>query len=743
MTDLTETLAPAALPPGSAPDAEEERIWMESQQAPETLRPGCLAVALPQAPRLGPLLARIEELADQLPDLAQAYRFGEDCLLRKEPAPLPLAEIRSLAAAEDAPAVLAAALEEPWDLGARPPFRALLLAAPDGALLGLLRHPVLGTRAGFPAILRGIAGEAPDGAPAAPAPETPLVATLPAGGRLADTLAALARHLEDGTPMEGLAPLAPAAGDAPQEGPETAILAEFRSALNAPDMGPEDDFFDFGGHSLVATRVIGLLQSRHGLEVRFADFFRHATARGLAAHVVGTAPAPATSVPAPAAEENGEAHPLSLAQQSLWRAYSRFGKGAIFNIPFALRFLDPVEEDVFGQAFRDLLVRHPVLRSHFREEDGRAVQVPVAPAALDSYRWFWTTAESDGATRAEEAEHVFDLARELPLRLRFLPEEDGTQLLSMLFHHVVVDEWSLNQMMEELAHAYACRSRGEAPQWETSPPPFHVFAAGQSEAGVTREHLPFWTSMLEGAGLAQPLFGDAPGPAASPAGGWVEIRLDPAESDGLARLARAGDASLFNAAYAAIAAMQHRLAGITDAVIGTSASGRTDPAYFDTVGYFTTVVAHRVEMAPDMTVGALIGQVRDTIAASLPHGGVPIDWVGAALHGGECPPVDQLFESFIQIHAQNRLNGVLSAPDGSGIRFRQVDPEKAESLLGLQFEVMEDVIEGARGIRVLMSYRADRYSPARVEELRQATGRILRQFAGEGSAEMRLSDLAV
>jgi len=55
------------------------------------------------------------------------------------------------------------------------------------------------------------------------------------------------------------------------------------------------------------------------------------------------------------------------------------------------------------------------------------------------------------------------------------------------------------------------------------------------------------------------------------------------------------------------------------------------------------------------------------------------------------------------------------------VRFRQVDPEKTESVLGLQFEVMEEQIDGEPDVRVMLSYRADHYSPSQVDLIARTT----------------------
>ncbi|PZU20957.1 MAG: agrobactine synthetase subunit F [Shinella sp.] len=527
-------------------------------------------------------------------------------------------------------------------------------------------------------------------------------------------------------------------GGQSEDGTVEIILTEFRTALASPQMGPDDDFFDFGGHSLIATRIIGRLLSNHGLEVRFNDLFSYPTAASLARQATRLE----TAGPAKAnAEETGSlTAPLSLAQMSLWKAYAAFGFGDIFNIPFALDFLDPVDEEAFECAFLDIIERHPGLRTHFYVEDGTVLQKIVPMHDLPGYKWFWTSAESVGVDRHSEAAWLFDLSCELPLRLRFLRDPDtGRQVLSFLFHHIVLDEWSVNLMMDELTEAYRARAAGKAPVFASKPAPFHEFARSQVASGVNAAHLAYWTDMLRDAPKGLAITGQVSGPAEPsqdevPAGGWIEFKLEKHVSDGLYAIARQNSASLFNVVYAAIAASLRHLGGLTSLVVGTSASGRTDSGYFDTIGYFTTVVAHRLRFSQDMTVGDLISAVKNTINGSLEHSEIPIDLVEEAL--GMTPGRDHLFEVFIQIHAKNKLNGTLHGADGKPVEFRQIDPDKHESMLGLQFEVMEEMIGGERSIRVLMSYRSNNYSPEDVGRLRTATSNVFSRFA-EASASGR------
>ncbi len=184
--------------------------------------------------------------------------------------------------------------------------------------------------------------------------------------------------------------------------------------------------------------------------------------------------------------------------------------------------------------------------------------------------------------------------------------------------------------------------------------------------------------------------------------------------------------------YTAIALSLHQLGQAEEILIGTSTSGRTDPAFFDSVGYFTTMVAHRVSFAPTTRFGDLLRQVTRTINDSLCYADVPLEQIQQGL--GMTPADGLLFDVYIQIHASNALNGRLPTPAGEGLRYRQIDADKTETMFGLQFEIMEDVLDDERRLRLVITYRDGRYSPAQIQTLCVLLDRLLEQLVREGTA---------
>lgn len=63
---------------------------------------------------------------------------------------------------------------------------------------------------------------------------------------------------------------------------EWRLLELWRSVLGTDQLGPEDDFFASGGHSLLAVRLAGRIAELFGVDVPLPAFFTHRTVRALA-----------------------------------------------------------------------------------------------------------------------------------------------------------------------------------------------------------------------------------------------------------------------------------------------------------------------------------------------------------------------------------------------------------------------------------------------------------------------------
>lgn len=689
----------------SIANEHEEFIWMQQLQEPEQVKYQLAVWQVNPYPDLTILHKSIVHLLEIHTDLNVRYQFTDDGDLYKYPDADFSACIQTEQIQEkQLITLLAQLMQQSWQPETTPPFLVTVISTENKVFLALRLHPILAQQFTLDDLIQEVQA-----------------AYISVTG---------VPHQLELLPLDLTVLNIPAtpAQPANTESLPDIILAEFRNTLAEPDMTADDDFFDFGGHSLLATRVIGNLQKNHGIKLNFNDFFKSPTAGALAK--IARQQQPAVSA---AEVQPDQSAPLTLAQDFLWQAYSAFDFSPIYNLPFAIEFQQPVNEEILHQAFNDLIIRHIGLRTLFKTDKQQTRQYTVPVAELNQYKWFWAVSDSHGVTLSGEAAYKFDLTRELPLRIRLLTADNGNTVLSFLVHHMVIDEWSLNTIMTDLSHAYAARLQGQAPVWANTVPAIHEFARRQQQNGINRQHLDYWRSRLQGAKKGLTLNTDTitlPENTA-PQVKWLEIRFDSAFHQHISAFAKLHHASIFSVFYTVIATILQKEGNLDEIVIGTSASGRTDPNYFDTVGYFTTMVAHRTRFTPQQSFTALLADTSEQINESMDYADIPINYIQQAL--GIPDNEGLIFDVYIHIHSNNALNGQLSTARGA-IPYRQILPERNESMFGLHFEIMENHINNQYSLSMVITYQAHRYPTVLVERVATEVQQLLNDLAKQASA---------
>jgi acyl carrier protein len=105
-------------------------------------------------------------------------------------------------------------------------------------------------------------------------------------------LAALLREIPEPCPEQQAAVPETAAAVGPEAGcgaeltaTGAALLELWAALLGSPDVGPDDDFFAAGGHSLLAMRLVAAVRDRLGVELPLIWIFEAPTVRQFARRI--------------------------------------------------------------------------------------------------------------------------------------------------------------------------------------------------------------------------------------------------------------------------------------------------------------------------------------------------------------------------------------------------------------------------------------------------------------------------
>ncbi|MFB7914714.1 amino acid adenylation domain-containing protein [Streptomyces sp. NPDC056061] len=309
---------------------------------------------------------------------------------------------------------------------------------------------------------------------------------------------------------------APATEDEQAATVEEKVVAEVWAAvLGIERVVVTDHFFRRGGDSLLAVRVAAKLRGLgYGIEVQ--DIFTHPTPRDLAAVLSATAEGQKiTAVPPFALLEPEDrvllpadavdAWPLTRLQSGMIYHAMLHPRSAVYHDIFTYEFSGEIRQEVAREALRALVARHPQLRSTIDLEScDTAVQIVLRdldiPVEVADLTGLDRRQQDETVRRWEEKEKQQPFDLEGPLfRAQVHLRGPDSMALTISFHHVVMDGWSVALLLEEFRGLYLGLLEGRVPGEAAEQIPYSTYVALEDEAARDEAAAEFWSGLVAGA----------------------------------------------------------------------------------------------------------------------------------------------------------------------------------------------------------------------------------------------------
>ncbi|WP_233152718.1 non-ribosomal peptide synthetase, partial [Mycobacterium sp. NS-7484] len=540
---------------------------------------------------------------------------------------------------------------------------------------------------------------------------------------------------------------------APTTPTEEIVAGIYAQILGVDRVGIDDSFFDLGGDSLLAMRLVAALN-------RTLD-------AGLEERVVFDAPTVAQlmlrigdgqhRLPPLVAGSRPAVMPLSYAQSRLWFLDQLHGPSPMYNLAVGLRLTGDLDVAALGAAFGDVLERHESLRTVYPAVDGLPQQRVVSAEHVE-FGWDVVDACGWSASRLaaaveETARHSFDLSTEIPLRARLFRVSDGEHVLVAVVHHIAADGWSITPLVADLGIAYAGRCAGRRPGWEPLAVQYADYTLWQrtqlgdldDPGSRISQQLDFWESALAGMPERVTLPTDRPYPlVADQSGDRVDVQWSADLQRQVARLAREQNTTSFMVVQAALAMVLAKLSATSDVAVGFPIAGRRDPALDALVGFFVNTLVLRVELDGDPSVAEVLAQVRARSLSAFEHQDVPFEVLVERLN----PTRSVAHHPLVQVmFAWQNVPGQTGGPgDGSmlgDIEVAQLPLGTRTARMDLSFSLAEVWAKTgeATGISGTVEFRTDVFDAESITALVDRLQRMLEAMTAD--ADRRLSTIDV
>ncbi|MGW9267005.1 amino acid adenylation domain-containing protein, partial [Gordonia terrae] len=544
---------------------------------------------------------------------------------------------------------------------------------------------------------------------------------------------------------------------APAGEAEAAVAEVFADILGVDRVSVTDSFFDLGGNSLAAMRLVARVGEVTGTEISIRELFNAPNVRELTRVSSGLDSARAPIV---AVESRPERIPLAFAQQRMWFVNQADTTSSAYNLPIVLRLSGALDTDALHAALIDVVSRHESLRTTFPSADGMPYQ-KINRATSVAAKLDWQEVSSQEEIEAAVSAG-FDVSREWPIRARIWEVTPDEHVFAVITHHIASDGQSMTPLVRDVVTAYLAESADTDPEFADLDVQFADFAIWQHEVlgspedpeSVVGRQLTYWTDRLAGLPDVIELPTDRPRPArASQRGGRVLFGVPASVGDRIAGFAQETGTTPFMVVHAALAALLSRLSATDDIAVGTPIAGRGQRVLDPLVGMFVNTLVLRTTVDRDRGFADLLDAAKDADLAAFANADVPFDVVAdaaGAQRSAAFAPFTQVWLTFDQSTLPELAGPDLSIGEVAGLQVSSVTTERIPARVDLLVALSQPA--GSEDWSGAITYATDLFDEPSVARLAEQLVTLLTEALAEpevplrqislGEATMSLAELA-
>ncbi|QKS46079.1 amino acid adenylation domain-containing protein [Paenibacillus cellulosilyticus] len=428
---------------------------------------------------------------------------------------------------------------------------------------------------------------------------------------------------------------------APRNSLEETLADIFKEVLGLEQLSIHDHFFEIGGHSLKATRVVNMTEAKTSLRIPLKVFFERSTIAELSEYLAACQNE-AVYHPIPLSESK-DVYPLSPAQRRVFYIHQMDDLGTVYNMPGVLEIRGKLNVGRVKDVIRQLTERHESLRTSFivsgdhpvqRIEDSVEVEVEVdeglmSVEALQSYAE--VAAMSKGAVEENQALKLMaeDLLQpfvrpfhleEAPLiRVKVVKAAEEHYLLMFDMHHIITDGASMNTITKEFSLLY----NGQA--LKTPHIQYKDYCEWMSARDLGGQEA-YWTEQFSGEIPVLELPLDFPRQQTKQyTGSSIHVSLNGTVKSDIRELCKQTGTTEYMLLLSAFMILLGKYSGQEDIVIGSPVSGRTHQDTEALVGMFVNTLAMRGRPERGKTFTAFLQEMKEICLKAMDHQEYPFE----------------------------------------------------------------------------------------------------------------------
>ena len=239
---------------------------------------------------------------------------------------------------------------------------------------------------------------------------------------------------------------------APETELEKNLEKLFKEALNLDRVSNISNFFEIGGNSLTAMKLVNAIEQKMGLRMQVKDVFENQTIKGLAKKLESMEVSVNSNI---SKAEVKESYMMSSTQKRMFVIQEVHKDSTAYNMSGGLIIKGKVEKEKIEKILSKIVERHEILRTTFHLKGKEYIQKVHEPFKF-KIEERKVEKLSDEVIESSISNFItpFDLTKLPLIKAEIICDSEDLYLLELDMHHIVSDGISMKNLTEEFNKLY-------------------------------------------------------------------------------------------------------------------------------------------------------------------------------------------------------------------------------------------------------------------------------------------------
>ena len=442
----------------------------------------------------------------------------------------------------------------------------------------------------------------------------------------------------------------------------------------------------------------------------------------------------------------GQPLPLSYAQERLWFLDQFQPNNPVYNVITTIEMQGPFHMRALKWSIDQITARHEALRTTFRAEKGRPVQViaPFIETALPriDLQGLEPSLIGPEARRLTTLEfrRPFNLAAGPVFRLLILRLNPRRHQIILVMHHIISDARSVEIFSTEFLTLYQNYSEGRAPRMTPLPIQFADYAFWQRNwltGKRLEQQISFWKAKLAGNRVLELPRDPVPAEIEKFSGELFEFHLSAQLSSDLLAFSHNEGTTPFMALLTAFKILLFRYTEQSFIAVGTPVNNRTRVEVEGLIGFFINTLVMASDASKAASFREYLSLVREVSLDAYAHQDLPFEKLVEEIQPERNLNHNPLFQAFFTL--QKFLQKVANEDEDARaeeqtnqrVESREITTGKAK------FDLSLLMMQTPRGFGGAFEYRLDLFREDRIKRMTRHFKNLLGQVIHKPDQDFR------